>query len=256
MDEKNINKETYILSDKEIRRYASHIELPGLTIEGQEKIKKAKILVIGAGGKGSSVLQNLASAGIGTIGICDNSPIAEDQLCRQYLFGDADMGKQKAIVARQKLLQINQLNEYRLHNVYLTEETVERICSGYDILVDSTDNFPAHYLIHDVSIRMHKPVIFGRIVGPTGFVSVFNYRGGPSLRCCYPEPPTDVKNNFGEGFVNRAVLVSIIGSILANETIKVSIQMDTELSGNLLSVDAANYKLKLSKITRDPSNFR
>jgi adenylyltransferase/sulfurtransferase len=256
MEERTQSIKSEILSDKEIRRYALQINFSSLKITGQEKIKRSKILVIGAGGKGSSVLQNLASAGVGAIGICDNSIITEDLLCKQYLFGDGDLGKQKAIVAREKLLQINQLNEYRLHNLYLTEDNFDRICSDYDILVDATDNFPTHYLINDAAIRMGKAFVFGRIEELTGYVSVFNYKGGPSLRCLYPEPPRKTKKYSDGGFASQAVLVSIIGSYMANEALKVCVEISPTLNGNLLSVDIAKYQIGLVKITKDPSNFR
>jgi len=256
MDEKKQNILSEILTDKEIRRYALQINLPGLGIKGQEKIKKSRILVIGAGGKGSSTLQNLASAGVGRIGICDNYPVAEDQLCRQHLYGDSDLGKQKAIISRQKLLGINHLNEYRLHNVYLTEHNIDLITSEYDILIDTTDNFPTHYLINDTTVRTGKAFIFGNFEGSTGFVSVFNYKGGPSLRCHFPYPPIEDKKSPDNNFACRVIINSVIGSILANEALKVIIGIDTVLNGNMLSVDMVNYKFSFLKITKNPLNFR
>ena len=256
MDEKSKFPKSEVLSDKEIRRYIHQIHLSGFGLIGQEKIKQAKILVIGAGGKGSSALQNLASAGVGTIGICDNYPVTEDQLSRQHLYGDGDLGKQKAIISRQKLVEINHLVKYKLHNVCLSEQNIDLICSGYDLLVDATDNFPAHYLINDAAIRLNKPFVYGAGKPNKGFVSVFNYKEGPSLRCCFPKPPENEQALPNIDFACQVMVISIIGSVMANETLKVILGLETKLSSNLLSIDAVNYAFSLSAIRKNPKNFK
>ncbi len=255
MDEKRKFPQSEILSDKEIRRYIHQIKLSGLGLAGQEKLKQSKILVIGAGGKGSSALQNLASVGVGTLGICDNYPVTEDQLSRQHLYGDGDLGKQKAIISRQKLLEINHLVEYKLHNVCLSEQNIDLICSGYDILIDATDNFPSHFLINDAAIRLNKPFVYGASKHNRGFISVFNYKKGPSLRCCYPKSPKNEQALPNTDFACQVMVISIIGSVMANETLKVILGLETKLNGNLLSVDAANYTFSLSDIKKNPKNF-
>jgi len=256
MEEKINSLKSEILSSKEIRRYSQQITQLGLGINGQEKLKQSRILVIGAGGKGSTILQNLASVGIGVIGICDNYPVTEDQLSRQHLYGNGDLGKQKAIISRQKLMDINHLIDYRLHNVCLSEKNIDLICAEYDILVDATDNYPAHYLINDASIRMKKPVVFGSLDNSEGLVTVFNYKGGPSLRCYYPKPPTKKEIISDDGFVCLVMIINIIGSIMANEAIKLVIGIETELSGNVLTFNAAKYKFILTEIIRNPANFK
>ena len=236
-----------ILTDKEIRRYIHQISLSGFGIEGQEKLKQSKVLVIGVGGKGSSALQNLTSVGIGMIGICDNYPVTEDQLSRQHLYGDMDLGKQKAIISRQKLMEINSLVSYKLHNVCLSKQNIDKICAEYDILIDTTDNFPAHYLINDAAIRMEKPFVFGAVLNTKGMISVFNYKGGPSLRNYFPKPPEN-KQPVAGGFACEAMVRSIVGSIIANETLKLIIGMGSRLNGKMLIFDAINYTMTLSSI--------
>lgn len=237
-----------ILSQKEIRRYALQISIAELGISGQEKLKQAKVLVIGAGGKGSSALENLASIGIGHIGICDNFPVQEGDLSRQHLYGNNDLGKQKAIIARQKLQEINPLVSYKLHNVCLNENNIKGIAESYDILIDATDNFAAHYLIDDAASSLKKPLIFGSIFGGLGYVSVFSYKEGPSLRDAYPQPVKEGEINFSNGFACQITLMSIIGAVIANETVKLALKLDTQLNGKILTIDSANYSLLFNEI--------
>ena len=170
------------LSAREIRKFEEQINLPGVGIQGQEKFRKARILVIGAGGKGASALQALVAAGVGYIGICDNYPVEESALPRQCLYGEIDTGKLKAIVARQHLLEHTKLTEIELHNICLSDTNIRNIISDYDIVLDATDNFMAHYLISDGTVATGKPLVFGSVYHNTSQVSVFNYAGGPSLR--------------------------------------------------------------------------
>ncbi len=246
-----------ILSEREIRRYTEQINTNSIGLSGQEKIKQAKVLVIGAGGKGSAVLQNLATVGLGTLGICDNYLVSEDQLSRQHLYGSGDLGKQKAITSRQKLQQINQLVEYQLHNVCLSEENIDGICSPYDILIDATDNFSTHYMISDTAIKLNKPLIFGTVYHLLGFISLFNYKGGPSLRCYYPNPPVpDKKLLSDKGFACQAIVISIVGAVMANETLKLILGINTDLNGNMMIFDATDYQFRLLAIEKNPENFK
>jgi sulfur-carrier protein adenylyltransferase/sulfurtransferase len=243
-----------ILSPLEIRRYAKQIVLPEIGLEGQEKIKKAKVLVIGAGVKGTAVLQNLVTSGIGILGICDYNPVQENDLCGQFLYGNGDLGKQKAIISKQKLLEINPLVNFELHNVYLTEQNIDLIIKNYDLLIDTTDNFPSRYLISDAAIRLGKPTIFGSILDSKGFVSIFNYNGGPSFKCLYPAPLEETKNS-QFGLISQVFLGSFIGSFIGNETLKVIIGAKSSLNGFLLQFDAINYSLSFKPIIKNPENF-
>lgn len=256
MEEPASNSSSSVLSEKEIRRYALQIGMPAIGQEGQEKIKKAKVLVIGAGGKGSSVLQNLATVGVGNIGICDNYPVQENELARQYLYGNSDLGKQKAIISKQKLIEINHLVDYELHNVCLNENNINLICYPYDILIDTTDNFPSRYLINDAAISLGKPLIYGEVVNGLGLASVFNYKGGPSLRCLYPEPVKKSERPGATDFSCQVAVMSIIGSIISNEILKVILAKETILSGNLLRFDGGSYSISLEKIVKNQSNFK
>ena len=223
---KELNSE--ILSQKEIRRYTLQINSPQIGLEGQEKIRNSKILVVGAGGKGTSVLQNLATLGIGKIGISDNFPVQEAELSRQHLYGNSDLGKQKAIISKQKLLDINHFVDYELHNVCLSENNIQSICKNYDVLIDATDNFASRYLISDTAIALGKPMIFGMIAGKIGLVSVFNFKGGPSLRCLFPEIPDDLYSKESDEFACQVSILGIIGSIIANEALKIILGVHLE----------------------------
>ncbi len=245
-----------ILSDKEIRRYIDQINLPSLGIEGQEKIKQARVLVIGAGGKGTSVLQHLTTAGIGKLGISDNYPVEEKALPRQKLYGNSDLGKQKAIISSQRLKEINHLVNIELHNVCLSENNISPICDDYDIIVDATDNFPAHYLVNDAAIILNKPLIFGTVYNSQGMITVFNYQDGPSLRCLYPVTPAGKEKPPLKGLFGSSILTDIVGTIMTNEIFKVILGLPTELNGNLLIFDAVNYAFTREKIIKNPENFK
>jgi sulfur-carrier protein adenylyltransferase/sulfurtransferase len=242
------------LSQKELRRYEAQINMNAIGKAGQEKIKHSKVIVIGTGSKGTSTLQNLASSGIGKIGICDNSFIQESDLTKQFLFGNSDLGKQKAIASKQKLQDINNLIHFELHNVLISDQNVELITDDYDILVDATDNFQVHYILNTVSIKHNKPLIFGSVEGIQGMVSVFNYHGGPSFKCLYPEIPKK-SNDSNIHYLSQSSLASNVGAIMANEIIKVILDFDTQLSGHLLTYFPDEYKISLNKIIKNPSNF-
>lgn len=254
MEDKTVQLSSKILSEREIRRYDLQIANTSLGLAGQEKLKQSKVLVIGAGGKGTSILQNLATVGVGKLGISDNYHVKEDSLSRQYLYGNTDLGKQKAIVSKQKLHEINHLVKYELHNVYLNEKNILPICEPYDILVDATDNFPARYLIHKASIELDKPLIFSRTLSGEGLVSVFNYMNGPSLKCLYPSTVAkDVEDE--KIFSCHVALMSMLGAIVANEVIKVILGMETVLSGNLLTINTRDYSFTQSPIQKNSENF-
>lgn len=244
-----------ILKPLEVRRYAPQISLPSVGLEGQEKIKKSRILVIGSGGKGTIVMQNLVSAGIGVLGISDNYLIEEDFLSRQSFFGDTDIGKQKAIASRQKLSKINQLVDIELYNICLSNSNIESICKKYDIIVDATDNFPAHYMISDSAIRLNKPLVYGCTFESQGHISVFNYNNGPSFRCLYPDPSARAEKPDLTGMTSQSVLSHFTGTFMAHEVLKIILNLDSVLSGKLLIFSLPNYKIEYKQIKKVPQNF-
>jgi|WetSurMetagenome_2_1015567.scaffolds.fasta_scaffold279392_2 sulfur-carrier protein adenylyltransferase/sulfurtransferase len=244
-----------VLSDKEIRIMSCQIKLPGVGLAGQEKIKKTSVLVIGAGGKGTSALQNLVTAGIGYIGISDNYLVDEASLPRQNLYGEKDLGKQKAIISRQRLLEPGRTTTFSLHNICLSETNILNIITPYDIILDATDNFPAHYLINDAAIITGKPFVFGSVVHNTGLVSVFNYSGGPSFRCLYPQVPRN--NGFfnDDGIPALGLLYNITGNLMAAETLKIILGHPSPLCGSLLRFKMDSYTCSFDPITRNEENF-
>ncbi len=244
-----------VLSGLEIRRYSQQIELPSVGLAGQEKIKQSKVLVVGAGGKGTSLMQHLVAAGIGKIGISDNYLIEEKVLPNQILFGYSDLGKQKAIRSKQKLTEINHLTKIELHNVCLSESNIEQICNDYDIVVDATDNLPAHHLINDAAIRLDKPVIYGTVYHSQAHISVFNHHGGPSFRCMYAQITREKEKPPLEGIANIGIISGIAGTIMANEVLKVILDLPFTLSGLLLVFEVPVYVMKMIKIRKDPANF-
>ncbi|NJK85218.1 MAG: HesA/MoeB/ThiF family protein [Bacteroidales bacterium] len=245
-----------ILSSFEIRRHSQNIGLPSVGLTGQEKIKSSKVLVIGAGGKGSGVLQNLAMAGVGLIGICDNNLVDEQELPKQNLYGNKDIGKQKAIVSKQKLLEINNLINIELHNICISEKNIDQICSVYDIIVDTTDTFEAHYLVNDMAIRQRKPFVYGSVQPPFLQVSVFNYKGGPSFKCLYPQRIKENKDNNLTDIVSLGVHCTITGTIIANEVIKMIVGMENTLSGKLLKFNVSDYTVNFEPIIKNEFNFK
>lgn len=237
-----------ILTELEIRRYSQQIELPSVGLEGQEKIKDSKVLVAGAGAKGTTVLQYLVASGVGKIGISDNSMVEENLLPHQRLFGNTDLGKQKAILSKQKLQELNHLVNIELHNICLTETNILSIFSEYDIIVDSTDNFTAHYLINDAAIKMSKPVVYGSVLGSQMHVSVFNYSNGSTFRRLYPEKPFEKINPKMENIVSKGIITGMAGTIMANEVLKVILRLDNTLSGKLLIFNISDYSIEIRKI--------
>jgi molybdopterin/thiamine biosynthesis adenylyltransferase len=245
-----------ILSDKEIRIMARQIQLPEVGIAGQEKIKNARVLVIGAGGKGTSVLQSLTAAGVGTLGITDNMLVEENILPRQNLYGEKDLGKQRAIISAQRLSESGCSSVLTLHNICLMETNILNIIAQYDMLVDATDNFPAHYMINDAAIISGKPYVYGSVNHNAGFVSVFNLPGGPSLRCLYPQWPRNKPPLKDEGIPALNLLYRITGTLMAGETLKIIQGLPSSLNGKLLRFHLDTYTSTFETITRNEENFR
>lgn len=248
--------EAHKLTDKEIRRYNRHLILPEIGYDGQVKIKQSRVLVVGAGGLGVPVLQYLTALGVGTIGISDNDLVEASNLPRQVLYTDIDIGKQKAIVAAQKLKNQNKAVDFQIHNIYIKTENILRILENYDLVIDCTDNFEARYLLNDACILANKPWIYGSIYKFEGQVSVFNYRNGPSYRCLYPNFPEDkLQTSTGQIGV-LGTLPAIIGSIQASEATKLITGIGNLLSGQLLTFNTLTNNISLLDIERNDDNFK
>jgi adenylyltransferase/sulfurtransferase len=243
------------LSEKELRTFGEQIRLSGVGQAGQLKIRKSRILVIGAGGKGTSALRCLVCAGVGMLGISDNYVVEQTALPRQNLYGEDDLGRHKAIITKQKLTKLSGLTSFEIHNICLTDQNILPILSPYELVIDATDNFPAHYLINDAAIRCGRPVVFGSVVHNTALVTVFNHAGGPSLRCLYPAPPKNREEYNDSGITAINHLLGITGTMMANEALKIVLGTESVLNGKLLKFRMGDYTATFTPIRRNPANF-
>ncbi|NMM47732.1 HesA/MoeB/ThiF family protein [Marinigracilibium pacificum] len=241
------------LNKLEKQQYNRHIILNEVGLEGQLKLKKAKVLVIGAGGLGCPVLQYLTAAGVGKIGILDDDAIEISNLQRQVLYSYWDVGRNKAIAAADRLQSHNPTVLFDVHNLRLTNENVLEIIDPYDIIIDCTDNFPTRYLINDASVIKNKPVVFGSIFKFEGQVSVFNYQNGPTYRCLYPTPPNPNESPNCSDIGVLGVLPGIIGSLQANEALKIILDLGDVLNGKLLKYDALSMQQMILSFKKDNS---
>ena len=242
-----------MLSKKEIKRYNRHIIMPEIGSEGQEKLKAAKVLVVGAGGLGCPVLQYLTAAGVGTLGICDFDFVDESNLQRQILFATTDIGKPKAKVAAEKLAAQNPFVRFNIHNTMLTKDNALELFSKYDIIVDGSDNFPTRFMVNDACVISGKPLVFGAIYKFEGQVAVFNYQNGPTYRCLVPEQPDSSEMLSCSQIGVIGVLPGIIGSYQANEVIKIITGAGEVLSGKLLIIDTLKMEHNILTIQRNDS---
>ena len=238
------------LTQQELVRYSRHLVLPNFNEEHQLKLKKAKVLVIGAGGLGVPVLQYLTAAGVGSIGIVDADMVDESNLQRQVLYTENDIGKNKAELAKKSLEQLNGNVNFTVYPIRLTSSNALEIAKNYDVIVDGTDNFASRYLINDTAVILNKPLVYGSIHRFEGQVAVFNYKNGPNYRDLFPVPPNpnDVPNCEEGGVLG--VLPGIIGSMQANEAIKILTQISEPLSEKLFLFNALNmssYTLEIEK---------
>lgn len=227
-----------MLQKEELKRYNRQMILPELGLQGQEKLKSAKVLMIGAGGLGCPVLQYLAAAGVGEIGIIDDDVVEETNLHRQVLFYHEDIGLKKAEVIEQKLKKLNPFITIKSFVERLNIENAPSIFMNYDLIIDGSDNFATRYLANDTCIDLNKTLVFGSVFKFEGQVSVFNYQNGPQYRDIFPEAPLkDQVPSCGEVGV-IGVLPGIIGTFMANEAIKVITGIGEVLSGKLLTFNA------------------
>lgn len=233
-----------MLTPSEKQRYSRQTILPEIGEKGQVKLKSARVLIIGAGGLGCPVLQYLSAAGIGTIGIADGDTIEESNLQRQILYTSQDIGKYKAPVAKEKAEALNPFITIVPHVMNVAQENILSLIENYDIIVDGTDNFATRYLINDACVMANKPWVFGSIFKFEGQVSVFNYQNGPTYRCIFPEQPgvNEMPNCAVIGVV--ATLPGIVGSLQANEVIRMITGIGEVLSGRLLVIDALQMQLQ------------
>tara|TARA_B100001013_G_scaffold329279_1_gene243492 strand:+ start:3062 stop:4210 length:1149 start_codon:yes stop_codon:yes gene_type:complete len=241
------------LSNEEIYRYSRHLIMPEVGLEGQQKLKDASILLIGAGGLGSPLGLYLTAAGIGRIGIVDFDVVDFTNLQRQVIHGTEDVGKPKLESAKATLKSVNPSVEIEGYEVAFTSDNAMEIAKNYDIIIDGTDNFPTRYLTNDVSVLLGKPNVYGSIFRFDGQASVFDAKRGPCYRCLYPEPPPPgMVPSCAEGGV-LGVLPGIIGIIQATEAIKLILGKGEPLIGKLLLYDALSMSFTELKLKKDPN---
>jgi adenylyltransferase/sulfurtransferase len=235
-------------SKEELSRYNRHIIMPSFGLEAQQKLKAAKVLVVGSGGLGSPLLLYLAAAGIGNIGIVDFDKVDETNLQRQVIFDVHDVGQSKAEVAREKLQALNPYINIVAHNTKLSSENALAIIGDYDVVADGTDNFPTRYLVNDACVLAGKPNVYASVFQFEGQVAVFNHNGGPNYRDLFPKPPAPgVVPDCATGGV-LGVLPGIIGSLQALEVIKIITGIGESLSGKLYIFDALRFEGRTFKI--------
>lgn len=246
-------------TNEELARYHRHIIIPQFGIEGQTRLKAAKVLVVGAGGLGSPLLLYLAAAGVGRIGLVDFDVVEDSNLHRQVLFGVEDVGKLKVEAARARLLSLNPYIDIETFPVRLTAQNAPEIMQNFDVVADGADNFQTRYLVNDSCILLGKTNVYASIFQFDGQVSVFNYAfpdgtRGPNYRDLFPEPPPPgTVPSCAEGGV-LGVLPGIIGSIQALETIKVLTGIGEPLAGKLFTFDALTFQTRILKFRKDPNN--
>jgi molybdopterin/thiamine biosynthesis adenylyltransferase/rhodanese-related sulfurtransferase len=240
------------LTVDEVRRYSRHLIIPDVGMAGQKRLKNAKVLCVGAGGLGSPALLYLAAAGVGTLGIVDFDIVDESNLQRQIIHGQSDVGRLKAESAAASVREVNPNVNVVIHNVALTTDNVMDIFSGYDLIVDGTDNFATRYMVNDAAVLLGKPYVWGSIYRFDGQASVFWSEHGPCYRCLYPEPPPPgMVPSCAEGGV-LGVLCASIGSIQVNEAIKLITGIGDPLVGRLMIYDALEMKYRDVKVRKDP----
>ena len=240
------------LSRDEIQRYARHLILPEVGLEGQKKLKAASVLLVGAGGLGSPLALYLAAAGVGRIGIVDFDVVDETNLQRQVLHGTSDVGRKKLESARDTIREINPHVQVDLHDVRLDSSNALDILRGYDVVADGTDNFPTRYLVNDACVLLGIPNVYASIFRFEGQLSVFGAPDGPCYRCVYAEPPPPgLVPSCAEGGV-LGVLPGMVGTMQATEVIKLICGIGEPLVGKLLLIDTLSMQFRTLKLRKDP----
>jgi sulfur-carrier protein adenylyltransferase/sulfurtransferase len=240
------------LTKDEILRYSRHLIMPEVGMDGQLKLKQAKVLCIGTGGLGAPLGLYLAAAGVGRIGIVDFDTVDFTNLQRQILFGTEDVGRRKIEAGAERLRRLNPEIQIDPIEARLTSENALELFKDYDIIVDGTDNFPTRYLVNDACILLGKPNVYGSIFRFEGQITIFGYPGGPCYRCLYPEPPPPgLVPSCAEGGV-LGVLPGIVGAIQAAETLKLILGKGEHLIGRLLLFDALAMRFRELKLRKNP----
>jgi adenylyltransferase/sulfurtransferase len=240
------------LSNEEVRRYARHLIMPEVGMEGQQKLKDARVLCVGAGGLGSPLMLYLAAAGVGTLGIVDFDVVDESNLQRQIIHTTNDVGTPKIDSAEEKLRAINPHIDIKKFEAKLTSANALDIIRGFDIVADGTDNFPTRYLVNDACVLLNKLNVYASIFRFEGQASVFGAQSGPCYRCLYPEPPPPgMVPSCAEGGV-LGILPGLLGVMQATETVKLILGRGEPLISRLLLVDALSMRFRELKINKDP----
>ena len=241
------------LSHEEILRYSRHLLLPEVGKAGQEKLKRSRVLCVGAGGLGSPLALYLAAAGVGTLGLVDFDAVDVSNLQRQILHGTSDVGRPKVLSAREAVLDVNPHVDVVLHETRLDSSNALGILRDYDVIADGTDNFPTRYLVNDACVLLGKPNAYGSIFRFEGQASVFAAKDAPCYRCLYPEPPPPgLVPSCAEGGV-LGVLPGLVGTIQATETLKLLLGIGETLAGRLLLIDALTMRFREMKVRKDPA---
>ncbi len=241
------------LSRDELLRYSRHVTLPNVGLDGQQRIKTSRVLIVGAGGLGSPAALYLAAAGVGTIGLVDFDVVDVSNLQRQVLHGTSSVGRPKLESARARITDLNPNVRVETHDERLTSDNALEILRAYDVVVDGTDNFATRYLVNDACVLLGKPNVYGSIFRFDGQASVFCAPGGPCYRCLFPTPPPpDSVPNCAEGGV-LGVLPGLVGTIQATEALKLILGAGDPLIGRLLLVDALGMNFRTVRVPRDPA---
>jgi adenylyltransferase/sulfurtransferase len=237
----------------DVLRYSRHLLIPEVGLEGQRKLKASSALVIGTGGLGSPVAMYLAAAGVGRIGLVDYDVVDFSNLQRQVIHGTSKLGQLKVESAKERLLDINPSIQVDIYNEPFTSANALRVAEGYDVIIDGTDNFPTRYLVNDVCVKLGIPNVYGSIFRFDGQLSVFDAENGPCYRCLFPEPPPPgLVPSCAEGGV-LGVLPGIIGSLQANEGLKLLLGIGESLRGKLLLFNALDMRFDFVKLRKNPS---
>jgi adenylyltransferase/sulfurtransferase len=240
------------LTADDLSRYSRHLILPEVGMEGQQKLKAARVLCVGTGGLGSPLLFYLAAAGVGTLGMVDFDVVEASNLQRQIIHSSNDIGRKKLDSAEEKLKALNPALNVVKHETMLTSANALEILKDYDIVADGTDNFPTRYLVNDACVLLGKPNVYGSIYRFEGQASVFATQAGPCYRCLYPEPPPHgLVPSCAEGGV-LGILPGLVGVIQATEVIKLILGKGESLAGRLLLVDALNMRFRELKLRKNP----
>lgn len=236
------------LSEPELRRFRHQMDMPGINLDGQEKLKNARVAVVGLGGTGTNVLQYLSSLGVGYFALIDNALVDELSVQRQSLYGSTDLGKLKTIISRQRLLELYPLTDYEIINLRLDNLNIDRVLAPVDLIIDASNNSDSNYLINDACVRLNKPWIFTAVSAATVMVSVFNYKQGASLRC-YDKPIT-YRSDIG-----ISLSYAMAGLFASTEVLKIITGMPGIIDKHMFTFNCLDYSSQTKAILRNVDNF-